>query len=206
MYVRDGKPQKQNHKRLMQDYYEYESICHGKTIFHGRALKKIEQNDLLNSFLCLFDPNYWEARVRLTEAEKSFTSDFIGLYADNDKVIAHCNIIYITNEDGMLNAKIENIYIHRIEELLASANRKHVKWIYGIYDVILSYIENCLETNQTYIDYIECDTFYPTTELLEVFEQRGYQKIESPEGIKYCKKLREKGVSRARSNFNQQNN
>ena len=211
MKIQTGKPKPYNSHRIMRDYYQYFASTQGPTIFHKKAIEKIENKELEQLGLCMLDRNYWSARCQLEMISNVLSNDFIGMYADNDNIIAHCNVSYVLSKDEKFIAQVGNIFIHRVEEFLVSANRKNIKWLYGIYNAMLDYIENHVNNHLMGIDEIEFMTMQLNDDLVQALEALGYELVTPEKGdkqtcIKYTKRIREMGVIRARSNTNQQTN
>lgn len=140
MYIRNGKPEEKNYDRILINLYLDSEIKNGKTPFKNYVLGKIKRNESISPVIKLLDKNYANATSGLQNIQEYFYISFIGLYADNGRLLAHAKLNYNFGEHNETKIEIDGIHIYELEEFLCSANSDVIRWVQGMYSVLLNYI------------------------------------------------------------------
>jgi len=199
MNIRLGKPTASNAGRILTDYYKDEEKISGTTLFHNVVLKKLAINETDMPLIYALDRNYQAAFNRFLTLQNHRSNGFIGIYADNNKVLAHTLLKYETNEDGQLIAVIDGLYIHEIEDFLNTTNSKVLRWIYGLYSMLIEYIEKDILKDVPELYAIKLISTADDEDFWLLVKQFGYHLTQSEDdhGIKlhFTKKIREKELT-----------
>lgn len=206
MNLINNKPCKKDIGNIACDYYLEREKVVGKSLWHNICLSYFRKNEVGSLLLRIVDSSYNYACQMSEMLLEENIYNFIGLYAENGNLIAHTSLHLVPVEEGW-SAQIGNIFIKN-KELIRSENENScLKWVYGIYDVIIEYIEKNILSQNSKIINITIVSSNDDEDFLKVVQDRGYEFESSNvlpiERKNFTKVVRERGVVRERRNPNQ---
>ena len=206
MQIRSQKPTKSLMGRLATDYYLNNEKINGKSPLRKISLKKCEEGDLRNSVLALLDGNYASAGDQLDKTMNDYFLDFIGLYADNDHLIAHTCVEFTQDNDGAFIVQVYDIHIQRKEDLEDTANSL-INFVYGIYHEVVSFVEERILEKYTILDRIDLYSLTNDNNFVDAVTALGYKLnediCESQGRVCFSKMIRERNKTYERRNTDQ---
>lgn len=206
MLLKNQTPNEGVKSRLEEDYYQQsEQIC-GSSIFRRLSISNIRKGGENSSVLATIDPNYFNATSEVDKIYQSPFCEFIGLYADNNALLAHTTLTVPIFDDERV-ASVSEILIKDKEELRGTEDC-NINITINIYRQFISFIEGYLleRGGVSQVDYI---TLGKDGDFWEALREYGYDIQNSGDLennlIRFSKDLRERDVVRGRNNPNQQN-
>lgn len=174
MVIKRQKPTIDLMGRIASDYYLECEKRNGKSPFRLLSLAKCRQGDVNSRVLKAIDENYEQASNQFNTAYYDYFCDFVGLYADNDFLIAHATVIVSEAVDGKLVAQISEILINDKEELLGNPAEGKLDWVYGIYREMIKAIEEMISIRYQNVERIDLISLAQDSDFWEVTELLGY--------------------------------
>ena len=181
----------------------------GKNPLRKPTLRCCEKRDLDSQPLFALDKNYNDTSIQVEEVYGNYLRLFIGLYADNDHLVAHTSLSLSTDEFGNEIVQVEEIHIDNKEKITGEASKGEFSFVYGIYREMMSFIEELVAERFPGTDRIDLISFAKDGDFWCVTEARGYDLVDSGDlpgyKMRFTKLTKERGMKHERSITSKQN-
>ena len=202
MVIKCQKPEAKLYGRIASDYYKDVEKINGKTVFSGLSLKMCKEGKTTSPALAVLDPNYQAAYNLVNTTYNDIFCQFVGLYADNDHLVAHATLTFSFDADGNEIANVSEILVDNKDALIGNHEEGSVNLVYGIYREMITFIEELIVIRCPEVDRIDFLFSADEGTVWEVTKLCGYSLIDGDnlpyDRCCFSKAVRERDMTRER--------
>lgn len=203
MQIKCHKPGEKDIGQIARDFYLDNERINGRNPLRKLSLRCCEKGFLDSYPLFALDKNYNDTSIQVEEVYGNYLRLFIGLYADNDHLVAHTSLSCVTDEFGNEIVQISEIHIDNKDKITGEASNGEFSFIYGIYREMISFIEELVAERFPNTDRIDLISFAQDGDFWCVTDAQGYDLSDSGDlpgyKMRFTKLTRERGMKYERS-------